>query len=226
MSKSRAKVLSLTEFSMLLAIEAIFCFTILGSVPIGPTIVATLAMIPVIITAILLGPAAGTLMGVMTGIFSLIVWTFAPANPVTAFLFTPFYSFGGIHGNIWSLVLCMVPRALVGTVAGFSFRFFEWAYRKIFKLDKGGRKSGAAAMLTPVPFILSGILGSATNTILFLCGVYIFFGPQFAVAIKITTMAVSTVLLGLALTNGVAEAILAAVVTPAVCIPIKKFLHR
>lgn len=51
------------QFALLAAIEAVFCFTPLGSLPaIGP-IVATLAMIPVIITSILLGTKAGTLMG-------------------------------------------------------------------------------------------------------------------------------------------------------------------
>jgi len=56
------KTLFLAQFGILLAIEAIFCFTPLGSIPMGP-IVATLAMIPVILVAILLGTKAGTLMG-------------------------------------------------------------------------------------------------------------------------------------------------------------------
>ena len=46
----------------LVAIEAIFCFTPLGSIPIGP-IVATLAMIPVIIASLTFGKNIGMLLG-------------------------------------------------------------------------------------------------------------------------------------------------------------------
>jgi uncharacterized membrane protein len=85
----KSKVLFLTQFSVLLAIEAVVCFTPLGSLPaIGP-IVATLSHIPVIVTAILLGTAAGAGMGFFFGLFSFLVWTFAPPSPVVAFVFTP-----------------------------------------------------------------------------------------------------------------------------------------
>ena len=92
--KTQSKTLFLTRFSILLAIEAIFCFTPLGSLPaIGP-IVATLAAVPVVITAIMLGTAAGSAMGAFAGLFSFLVWTFTPPNPMFAFVFTPFFSFG------------------------------------------------------------------------------------------------------------------------------------
>ena len=71
------------------AIEAIFCFTPLGSIPIGP-IVATLAMIPVIITSLTFGKNLGMLMGFIMATFSFIVWTFIQPASVYAFLFTPF----------------------------------------------------------------------------------------------------------------------------------------
>ena len=57
------KILFIAQFGILLALEAIVCFTPLGSLPaIGP-IVATLSHIPVIITAIVLGTGAGAAMG-------------------------------------------------------------------------------------------------------------------------------------------------------------------
>ncbi len=60
---SKKRILFLTQFGLLLAIEAIVCFTPLGSLPaIGP-IVATLMMVPVAITGCLLGVRAGTAMG-------------------------------------------------------------------------------------------------------------------------------------------------------------------
>lgn len=66
----RKQILFLVQFAMLLAIEAVFCFTPLGSLPIGP-MVATFAMLPVIVAAILLGTGAGTLMGFFAGAFQL-----------------------------------------------------------------------------------------------------------------------------------------------------------
>ncbi len=107
---------------MLLAIEAVFCFTPLGSLPIGP-MVATFAMLPVIVAAILLGTGAGTLMGFFAGLFSFLVWTFMPppTSAMFAFIYTPFYSLGEFQGNGWSLVVCFLPRILTGTFAGLTY---------------------------------------------------------------------------------------------------------
>ena len=70
---TKNNTLFIVQFSILLAIEAIFCFTPLGSLPAMGPIVATLMMVPVIITAILLGTKAGTIMGAFAGLFSFIV---------------------------------------------------------------------------------------------------------------------------------------------------------
>ena len=65
----RNALIKMVQFSILLALEVIMCFTPLGSIPIGP-MVATLAMIPVILTGILLGVGAGAAMGFFAGLFS------------------------------------------------------------------------------------------------------------------------------------------------------------
>lgn len=89
MSMSRKKILFLAQFALLLAIELIFCFTPLGSIPIVPgLVVATLAMVPVVITAILLGTGAGAAMGFVAGLCSFLVWSFITPAP-TSFVFTP-----------------------------------------------------------------------------------------------------------------------------------------
>lgn len=200
---NRKKILFLTQFSLLLAIEAIFCFVpILGSIPVGP-MVATLSMLPVILTAILLGTGAGAAMGAAAGLFSLIVWTFMPTNPVVAFVFTPFDN----GGNFWSLVICFLPRILVGVVSGATFRLF-------------------LPRLNAFAYILSGILGSLTNTILVLFGIYFFFGPVYAHALG-KSYGLLLGLIGLTiLTNGLPEAVLSAVVAPAVGIPVRKFIKK
>jgi len=201
------KTIFLAQFAMLLAIEAIVCFTPLGSLPIGP-MVATLGMVPVIITAIILGTPAGTAMGFFTGLFSFLVMTFTPPTPV-AFVFTPFYSIGAVHGNFWSLVICFVPRILVGTVTGLCFSLFSrLKWNKVFA------------------FSVSGVLGSLTNTILVLGGIYIFFGQSYATVIG-KSFDLLLGLIGLSiLTNGVPEAVIGGIAAYAICYPIKKHMSH
>ena len=204
--KSKNKTLYLTQFSILLAIEAVFCFTPLGSIPMG-VIVATLMAIPVIITAVLLGPKAGTLMGAFSGVFSLIVWTFTPPNPAVAFVFSPFYASGEFTGNIGSLVICIVPRVLVGTVPGIVYK----------ALSKGKRMKDVFALS------ISAVLGSLVNTVGVLGGIWLFFGAQYSSALGGSLLAIIGFII---LTNGIPEAVVNAVVVPAVCKPVKAVLKK
>jgi uncharacterized membrane protein len=201
------KVLQLVQFSLLLAIEVIFCFTPLGSLPaIGP-VVATLAHIPVIITAISMGTTAGTLMGLAFGLMSVFKWSFMPPNPLLAFVFTPFYSLGQIHGNIGSLLISVVPRTLIGTVAGVVAKKFE------------GKSFG---------FELAGLLGTLTNTFLVMGGIYVFFGAQYADVLKLSN-ASSALLYAIwltILTNGIPEAIVGAICARFIGKPLRKINAR
>lgn len=194
----KKKTLFMAQFAVLLAVEMLFCFTPLGSLPaIGP-IVATLSAIPVVIAAILLGTAAGSAMGFFFGLFSFIVWTFMPPSPAFAFVFTPFYSFGDFSGNFGSLLICFLPRILIGTVAGL-------AYKLLSKCQSNLRCAIAAA------------LGSLTNTVLVLGGIWLFFGAEYAGLAGIPILAIigTTVL-----TSGIPEAIVAAIIAAAVCRPL------
>lgn len=204
-TNTRRTTLFLTQFSVLLAIEALFCFTPLGSIPIGP-LVATLGMLPVIITAIMLGTKAGSAMGFCAGLFSFLVWTFMPPSPI-AFVFTPFYSLGEFRGNFWSLVICFVPRILVGTVAGL-------VYHGLHRLD--GKKDWWR-------YVLSGLSGSLTNTVLVLGGIWLFFGDAYA---SIANKAILAIIGSSVLTNGIPEAIVSIIVAVAVCKPLKQIFSN
>ncbi len=208
MQTNREKIRTLTQFSILLALEAVICFTPLGSVPIGP-MVATLMHIPVIITAIMLGIRAGALMGFFSGLFSFLIWTFMPPTPPLAFVFTPFYSAGDFQGNAWSLVICFVPRILIGVVAGAVYRLCV--------------KKNVNSVLSCV---LGGVLGSVTTTVLVLGGIYLFFGQNYAVANGVEYSALLSAIAFVAATNGAAEAVIAGIVSPGICIPLNKLLRR
>lgn len=206
--RKNTKILKMTQFAILLAIEAIVCFTPLGSIPLGPlNIVATLMMIPVCITAILLGPKMGTLMGFCAGLFSFIVWTFMPPNPAFAFVFTPLYTLGEFTGNFGSLLICFVPRILSGTVTGLIYKAM------IQRNDKRRVLS----------FSVSAALGSLVNTFGVMGGIWLFFGDQYAALIgKAILVIVGTAIL----TNGIAEAVIAAIAAPAVCKPVSVIFER
>lgn len=199
--------LFLVRFSILLAIEAIFCFTPLGSLPALGPMVATLMMVPVVITAILLGTKAGTLMGAFAGLFSFIVWTFMPPSPIVAFVFTPFYSLGEFSGNFGSLLICFVPRILVGTVTGLTYKAF----------------SNIMPEKNVLCFSLSAALGSLTNTFGVLGGIWLFFGNQYS---SIVGGAMLIIIGTTILFNGIPEAVVGAIAASAVCKPLKIIMGR
>ncbi|MCL2512894.1 MAG: ECF transporter S component [Oscillospiraceae bacterium] len=207
-SKNRRKTLFLAQFSILLAIEAVVCFTPLGSLPaIGP-VVATLSHIPVIITAVALGTGAGAGMGFAFGLFSFLVWTFTPPSPI-AFVFTPFYSLGEFNGNFYSLLICFVPRILIGVVTGLLCRALK-------RLKQDNIKAGIAALI-----------GSLTNTFLVLLGIYFFFGESFAAVNEVTVDFLLKGFVGMTiLTSGLPEAALAAFLAAGVAVPVKKALKK
>lgn len=204
-NNNQKRILFIVQFGVLLAIEAIVCFTPLGSLPaIGP-IVATLSHLPVIITAIVLGTGAGAAMGFFFGLFSFIVWTFTPPSPIIAFVFTPFYSLGEVNGNIWSLVICFVPRILVGVVAGTSFRLLSRLFRE-----------------NVFAYTISGVLASLTNTLLVLAGIYLFFGRVYASTIGYGFELLLGIIGMTILTSGIPEAIIGGIFGYAVGRPLRK----
>lgn len=198
----------MAQLAILLAIEAIIAFVpMLGSIPIGP-MVATTAHIPVILAGVLLGVSGGAVIGFSFGLLSFIVNSFVTPT-ITSFVFTPFVSVGEIQGNFWSIIICFVPRILLGVAAALIFEALK-------RIDKTGTWS----------YIVSGILASLVHTVLVLFGIYIFFKDTYATAVGLTgdllLGAIGTVIL----TNGVLEAVLAAIITIAVAKPVSIILKR
>ena len=96
MKENQTKQLVLTAlFAAIIIIMASVPF--LGYIPLG-LMNATIIHIPVILGALFLGPKKGAFLGFLFGLTSLIKATFTP-NP-TSFVFSPFYTVGGVHGGI------------------------------------------------------------------------------------------------------------------------------
>lgn len=195
------KTSSMVMTAIFIAIICLLAFTPgLGYIPLGAIRITTIH-IPVILGGILLGPKCGAILGGVFGFTSFINNTFSPV--ITSFVFTPFYTLGEARGNLWSLVICFVPRILIGVVAYYVFVLIE----KNMKKRSGHRTISLA---------VSGVVGSLTNTILVMNMIYFFFGKQYAAASKHSFDALYGVILGIIGINGVPEAIGAAIITAAV----------
>lgn len=188
----RERTTRLVLDAVLLAVLLVLQLTPLGYIPI-PGFNPTTMHIPVIIGAILLGPADGAFLGLAFGITSIIQATVQ--LPLTAFLFSPFAPFGSYR----SAIIAIVPRVMLGLVSA-------WVYRAVSRVDKTGVAAAATAATA----------GSLTNTVLVLAGVFLLMRGDYAQQLKIPVATVGKVLGGVVLTNGLAEAALAAVLCTAV----------
>lgn len=192
------KTLELVQLSLFAALILLMATTPLGYIPLGFTR-ATTIHIPVIIGSLLLGPKKGASLGFLFGLTSLVNNTVNPT--LTSFVFTPFYS----GGNLFSLVICFLPRILVGVVPYY-----------VYKLIAGTSKS---KIQNAPGLIAAGITGSLTNTILVMNFIYIFFNDSYAAAnaAKIVEGALYKFILTIICVNGIPEAIVSAILVFAVC---------
>lgn len=120
------KVRRMIIFAMLVAIEIVFCFTALGTLPIAG-IPATTAHLPVIIACIICGLPEIAGLGLILGISSIIVFsTSFAANPSSPF-FSPFV----INGNWMSGITAIIPRILFPII-------LYYLLKLVYKLKNNG----------------------------------------------------------------------------------------
>ena len=198
---SRYSTMSMVQVAIFGAIICIMAFTpFLGYIPLGFTR-ATIIHIPVIIASLLMGPKKGGVLGFLFGLTSFINNTINPT--ATSFVFTPFYSVGEISGGIGSIIICFIPRILVGIVPYF-------VYKLVLRLSSEMTRSRG---VSNIGLILAGISGALVNTILVMNLIYLFYGDAY---IKASEKAVSLgymVILSIIGINGVPEAVIAGILT-------------
>ncbi|WP_063698123.1 ECF transporter S component [Pediococcus inopinatus] len=149
--------------------------------------------ITVIIAAVVLGPVDGALVG---GIWGIVDWIRALTVTSSAL------------GNIVMVnpLISILPRILIGLIAG-------WLFSRLARnKDK----------LT-LPLIISGIAGSLTNTVLVLGGIALFFGNGSTILHAINFQALTPYISLVAGTNGIPEAIAAAILVPLISAPLLKY---
>ncbi len=209
MNERMKKTRRLTLISLFVAIELLVGLTPnLGFIRVN-VFTITIIHIPVIIGAVCLGPKVGGLLGFVFGLTSFMNATFFNVNPIESPVFTPFYGNSAFPGNAWSLVICFLPRILVGVVAGWLFI----ALRRV--------KFNEIVSLSIV-----GIVGSLTNTVLVLGGIYLFFGQPYAAAYDMAFEALLGAMFAVFTTNGLIEAGIALVATAAIAKALLAFMRR
>ena len=182
--------------ALMMAIVIVLANTPLGMIQL-PIVKATTVHIPVIIGAIVLGPLAGAILGATFGICSMMSNTFAPT--LLSFAFSPFLSTTGMAGCIKAVWISVGCRIMIGVVAG-----WLWILLKKLKCNQN------------VGLVLTGFLGSMTNTILVMGSIYLLFAKQYAEAKEVAVTAVFGLIMGTVTASGIPEAIAAAVLVFAI----------
>lgn len=197
-SASSQRTLGLVQLALFSGIIVIMAFTpFIGYIPLGFTR-ATIIHVPVIIGSLMLGPKKGAFLGGVFGLTSLINNTINPT--ATSFVFSPFITVGDIHGGIGSLIICFVPRILVGIIP-------YYIYTLIMKTKKEPSRAHINLALG-----VSGVAGSLVNTLLVMNFIFVFFKDAYAKANEVASETVYNFILGIIGINGVPEAIVAGII--------------
>jgi uncharacterized membrane protein len=201
MSATNSKYRNFVLLALFAAIVLLLGFTPLGMIPL-PFIKMTIIHIPVILGALLLGPKYGAILGSLFGLVSLISNTITPA--LTSFTFSPLIPLPGTaNGTPLALVVCFLPRILVGIIP-------YYVYRAIQKVTHA-KKEGSVVSLA-----VAGVSGALTNTIFVMALIFVLFRDAYAAAKGVPTDAVLGIVLGIVGANGVPEAIGAGILVAAI----------
>mgnify|MGYP002621081362 FL=1 len=186
----------MVSVALMAAIIIVLANTPLGMIQL-PIIKATTVHIPVILGAVLLGPAAGAILGGVFGICSLVSNTMAPT--LLSFAFSPFMSTTGIPGALKAIWISVGCRILIGVAAGWLWILFE----KV-KLNQ----------IIALPIV--GFVGSMVNTVTVMGSIYFLFAQQYAEAKDVALTAVFGLVMGTVTASGIPEAIAAAILVLAI----------
>lgn len=198
-SSGRSKTLHLTQLATLSAIIIVMAFTPLGYLRIGPLSI-TFLTVPVILGAILLGPLDGAILGAVFGATSFAQCFGLDVFGTTLMSINPIYTF----------IMCLVPRILIGLVSGYLLIWFE------------KKRTNQV-----VAYTVSALAGVLTNTVFFVGLLLVLFGnTDYIRSFGENTIAIIGVLVS---TNAVVEAIVSTIIVTALAkalrIAVKKMSH-
>ena len=198
--KSHENVRKMVVIAMLSGICLFLGLTGLGFIPL-PLFKLTILHLPVIIGAIIEGPVVGGSIGLIFGLFSIYQNITAP-TPMSPFFYNPLVS--------------IVPRVLIGVLSYY-----------IYKLIRNKLKN------VKLSITIAAVCGSLVNTIGVLGTVYLIYFKDYAEILMSkgtiasnSVSAVTTALLTVIGTNGLAEAILSGLLVTPIVIAIFKMQKK
>ena len=189
----REKLRKMILAAIFIALIILLAFTpMLGYIKIGALSITTV-IIPVVIGAVVLGPAYGALLGFIFGMTSFLQCFMGDAFGAALVGISPFRTF----------LTCIIPRVLVGIVPGLLFRL-------IMKRPTNSRS---------VAVFVSAIAGALTNTVFFLGFLGLLFGKTEPIRNLFSVFGVNSLvalLIAMAGVNAIAEAVATAIIAPPV----------
>lgn len=192
-TNTRPATRRMVRMSVLVAIIFLLSFTPLGYLVIGP-ISATTIQMPVIIGALLMGPSAGAILGGFFGLSAVLKVITMPGADLfasTILAYNPFLY----------IAIAMVPRILMGWLSGLIGAGF-----KRMKFNKSGI----------IGFGMTGFVGSMLNTVFYLGALWLLASGIVANFYQIDVSGVGAMVMTVAITAGLPEAIVSCVVVAAV----------
>lgn len=225
---------------MLGAISIVLGMTPLGFIPIGPTR-ATIMHIPVIIGAITAGPLVGGLVGLIFGLFSIFQAITNPTpvsfvflNPLVSVLpriligLVTYYIYEGLKrlGDkntklllylIWISIFIYLAYGIYENIVKFQgitpilVNSFFLVLSLIFAYFTSTRIRDKSLDL-----VIATITGTLTNTVGVLLMIYLLYGERFVLSQGLNPLHARKIILGIAFTNGIPEAIIAIIVVVSV----------
>lgn len=192
--------------AVLIGVMFVMQITGIGMIPL-PMFKLTIMHIPVILGAILLGPGAGAILGCAFGLIS--VWANTTAPSAMSMFFSPFLSQTGVVGAAKALWVSVGCRTLMGFLSG-------WIWKLM------GKMKSPEFVGLPV----TAILGTLLNTVLVLGSICILFPSEYAAYNKTSVDALFAIVGTTVVTNGLIEALAAAVLVTALGKPLLHFMRR
>ena len=193
----KTKTLMLTQNAVLASIVVLMAFTPIGYLRIG-AVEMTFIMIPVAVGAITLGEKSGAFLGLVFGVSSFI----------QCFGMSPFGAALLQINPIFTLIMCLVPRFLMGYLCGV-------IYKLLAKAKKG------------IAVIIASFSAPVINTILFIASLMVLFGKtDFIMGMRAGTENLMAFLIAFVGLNGVMEIVTTTLIAPPVALAVEKAVRK
>lgn len=239
MKKEKLTSKKLVTAAILGAITIVLSITPLGLIPLG-LINATTMHIPVIIASIVEGPLVGALVGLVFGISSLANAIIRP-NPVSFVFYNPlisivpriligltsYYAYNALKGKdektlkvltkvLWTLILLGLVYLLYRNIKTGATTLNIVLVVILLIITIGLLIYSRKTPTLDFPVAIGAFVGSMTNTILVLGGIYVIYAEKYVKAVNIPLESAKSAILGVSITSGIPEAILSVILATSV----------